>query len=144
MVQSIQSLASQVQQLTAQVTSQLQGTTTSELHWNRGRSQLTATTASTTSAELKRKLLNPKLVKARESFTGSDSALWIDTVDPDGADFLEVAAAQTDEINPAPEKNISPAKRLCADLLAILVGLRQFWRSPSPSTGDACSKQKGV
>ncbi|OLP76923.1 hypothetical protein AK812_SmicGene43080 [Symbiodinium microadriaticum] len=101
-------------------------------------SQLTATTQSTTSAEPKRRPLNPKLVKAPESFTGSDSdwerfkfgfTSWIGTVDPEYPDLLKLAAAQTDEINP--EEMISVAKGLCTDLFAILVGLCQSGEIPA-------------
>ena len=150
--QQIQSLASQVQQLTAQLTSQQQ-----ELNNTRAAleqqaqatnaaltvaqsavSQLTATTQSATSAEPKRRPLNPKLVKAPESFTGSDSdwerfkfgfTSWIGTVDPEYPDLLKFAAAQTDEINP--EEMISVAKGLCTDLFAILVGLCQSGEIPA-------------
>ena len=150
--QQIQSLASQAQQLTAQLTSQQQ-----ELNNTRAAleqqaqatnvaltvaqsavSQLTAATQSTTSAELKRRPLNPKLVKAPESFTGSDSdwerfkfgfTSWIGTVDPAYPDLLKFAAAQTDEINPA--EMISLAKGLCTDLFAIWVGLCQSGEIPA-------------
>ena len=144
--EQIQSLASQVQQLTAQLTSQQQElnntrtaleqqaqATNAALTVARSAvSQLTATTQSTTSAEPKRRPLNPKLVNAPEPFTGSDSdwerfkfgfTSWIGTVDPEYPDLLKFAAAQTDEINPA--EMIPVAKVLCADLFAILVGLYQ-------------------
>ena len=150
--QQIQSLASQVQQLTAQLTSQqqelnntrtaleqqAQATNAALTVAQSAVSQLTATTQSTTSAEPKRRPLNPKLVKAPESFTGSDSdwerfkfgfTSWIGTVDPEYPDLLKFAAVQTDEINPA--EMIPVAKVLCADLFAILVGLCQSGEIPA-------------
>ena len=131
--QQIQSLASQVQQLTAQLTSQqqelnntrtaleqqAQATNAALTVAQSAVSQLTATTQSKTSAEPKRRPLNPKLAKAPESFTGSDSdwerfKTWIGTVDSEYPDLLKFAAVQTDEINPA--EMIPVAKVLCTDL----------------------------
>ena len=150
--QQIQSLASQVQQLTAQLTSQqqelnntrtaleqqAQATNAALTVAQSAVSQLTGTTQSTTSAEPKRRPLNFKLVKAPESFTGSDSdwerfkfgfTSWIGTVDPEYPDLLKFAAVQTDEINPA--EMIPVAKVLCTDLFAILVGLCQSGEIPA-------------
>ncbi|CAE7235693.1 unnamed protein product [Symbiodinium sp. CCMP2592] len=124
--QQIQALASQVQQLTAQLSSQQQELTNMRAALEQQAQATNAALIVAQSAAVESQVGQSDSDWERFKF-GFTS--WIGTVDPEYPDLLKVAAAQTDEINPA--EMISPAKGLCTDLFAILLRLCQSGEIPA-------------